>query len=138
MLDISVLITKLEELGIPVEISRGKEVVLQNITDLPLIYVGYGTIHSGTSSQDLISCNEYEQIDQDSYQVFHIKIVSTSVDFASIWKQVNKLLAGWSPYVPDYEYSAFSHIEGGVMGEDNKKLWHLDLWKLSFPKISKL
>ena len=53
MISLDTLVTRLALTGYTVKLSRGKEIDLQEQTELPIIYVGYHTIDSKNPNQPL-------------------------------------------------------------------------------------
>lgn len=135
MIDIALLKTQLETAGYPVQYSRSKEPVLQELTDLPIIYLGYSTIDSKHPSSPI----EYSLLNQhgeDLVQSFSIQIVCEQTMLSTIWKTIHPVLIGWNPNPNEAYRSGLTYSQGGVVGIENSRIWWVDIWRLGFPTVN--
>ena len=135
MIDIQVLIDKLKaETTYTVELARVREPELQEISGLPVIYVGYATIDSKNPSAP-IELTMFNTHGEDLVQSFDIQIVCKSADLPTIWKNIYTKLITWNPQPLERHHSGFTYSQGGVMGLANGNLWWLDRWRIGFPTL---
>jgi hypothetical protein len=136
MIDVNVLIDRVkEETGFKVEAARNKEPDLQELNELPIIFIGYATIDSRDPSiptgHDL-----YNMHGEDLAQSFDVQIVCQIQDLPTVWKAVYTSLIGFNPAEGQQIHTGFTYSQGGVMGLSNGKLWHIDRWRIDFPTLN--
>ena len=112
--------------------TRLKEPDLAETSDLPTIYIGYGTIDS-KNPNGAIEYDIYSMNGEDLVQSFDIQIVCKQKDLVTIWKTIYKVLIGWNPVLLEGNYSGLTYAQGGVIGISNDNLWWLDRWRIGFP-----
>jgi hypothetical protein len=135
MIDVQVLITKLKaETNYTVELARVREPELQEVVDLPIIYIGYASIDSKNPSAP-IEHTLFNTHGENLVQSFDIQIVCKSSDLPTIWKTIYTKLITWNPEPLEQYHSGFTYSQGGVMGLANGNLWWLDRWKIGFPTL---
>ena len=135
MINIQVLIARLKaETNYKIELARVREPELQEILDLPILYVGYATIDSKNPSTP-IEYNVFNTHGEDLVQSFDIQIVCKPADLETIWKTVYTKLIGWNPIGQEVHHSGFTYAQGGVMGLANGNLWWIDRWRIGFPTL---
>lgn len=122
--------------GIPytVEKTREEQPDLIEILDLPVIYVGYSTLHAKDPT-DVLDSNVYNMHGEDLVQGFDIQIVTTTDDLPTVWKTVYNSLIGKNPTPSEVTRSGLTYNKGGVMGIANGRLWWLDKYNLAFPTL---
>jgi len=139
MLDVQLVVNKIKAFPATslytVEHSRIKEPALSELTSLPIIYVGYHTIDSKNPTVP-IEHDLFNQHGEDLVQTFEVQIVCEVKNFSTIWKNVYKSLIGWHPDVVELQHTGMTYAQGGVMGLENSRLWHLDRWKIGFPTVN--
>jgi hypothetical protein len=141
MIDIQIILDKLSsDLLYTVELSRDREPNLQEIVELPIIYVAYSSEQMANPNAP-IAYDIYSEHGEDIIQTFEIKIVSTISDFYLVWREVYKSLIGYTPtptLASIASTSGMTYRQGAVMGLSNGKLWHLALWNIGFPTTNVL
>lgn len=139
MLDVQLVIDKIKSFPATslytVEHSRIKEPALTELSNLPIIYVGYHSIDSKNPTVP-IEHDLFNQHGEDLVQTFEIQIVCEVQTFSTIWKNVYKSLIGWHPDVVELQHTGMTYAQGGVMGLENSRLWNLDRWKIGFPTVN--
>lgn len=136
MIDVNVLIDRIrEETGFTVEASRNKEPDLQELVNLPIIFVGYASVDSIDPS---VPTNHdlYNMHGEDLAQTFDVQIVCQIQDLPTIWKTVYTSLIGFNPQEGQQIHTGFTYAQGGVIGLSNGKLWHVDRWRIDFPTLN--
>jgi hypothetical protein len=135
MWDLTAVKNKLtNELGLPVEWSKSRETLSQNIPNFPAIFLGY--IGMKNQNEEVGTPDIYEQRDNDIIQVFETQIITAQADLPANWKLIFNCLSGWNPMETEVNYSSISWYEGGVMGLDGSKIWWADRWRIGFPKAN--
>ena len=133
MIDVQTLIAKLDaDTSYTITAAKYREPEFQEVTELPIIYVGY----NGISSKDPHSPVEktiFNSVGEDLVQSFEIQIVCEVANFSGIWKTIYATLIGYNPVESEKYHSGFTYARGGVMGLSNGKLWHVDVWNIGFP-----
>lgn len=136
MIDVNILISKLQaETTYTVELARVREPELQEITDLPIIYIGYATVDSKNPTSP-IEHDLYNLHGEDLVQSFDIQIVCRAENLPTIWKNIYSKLIGYNPTPNENMHSGFTYSQGGVMGLANGNLWWIDRWKIGFPTVN--
>lgn len=118
-----------------VEPSRIKEPALTELINLPIIYVGYHKLNSKNPTVP-IEHDLFNQHGEDLVQTFELQIVCEIRNFSTIWKNIYKTLIGWHPDIVELQHTGMTYSEGGVMGLENSRLWHIDRWKIGFPTVN--
>lgn len=139
MIDVTWLKTLIEEeaqFAGKTFIKKATGITLTDELDLPRIYVGYSSIHSRSELFNKIGPNLITLSDEDTLQVFETNIVCMTADFSSIWNKLKNKIVSRYPDVLEENFSGLFHIEGGIRGEEQRKLWHLDNWGIYFPTIT--
>lgn len=115
--------------------SKQKQIVLQEEKVLPIVYVGYGTIDSEnpTLAQREPIINQFGQ---DLVQDFDVQIVCMEEDLPRIWNKLYQNIVGKNLQPLESQSTGFSYKQGGVLGLDNGRIWHLDRWSLAFPTMN--
>ena len=123
-----------------IEKARQQQPDLQEILNLPVIYVGYSEIKN-SNPESILSYDILNQHGENLTQTFDISICSTLEDLSIVWKTI------YSTFMNENEdiladgisgigsTSSFSYLQGAVMGLSNSKIWHLDRWAINFPTI---
>ena len=136
MMDVSVLVARLQsQTQYTIELARAREPNLQELAELPIIYIGYASIDSKNPSAP-VEYDLFNQYGEDLVQSFDIQIVCNAAELSSIWKKVYTALIGYTPTATlssMASVSGFTYAQGGVMGMVNDRLWHLDRWRIGFP-----
>lgn len=136
MITIDTLKARLEaQTAYTIAFSRDREVDLQEQTELPIIYVGYGSIDSKNPTSPV----EHDFLNlhgEDLVQTLSIQIVCTTIQLSTVWKAVYTALVGWNPTPGEQYHSGFTYSQGGVVGLSNSKIWHVDYWKIGFPTVN--
>jgi hypothetical protein len=139
MIDIDFVISLLQtNTAYTVELAKAKEPNLQELSELPIIYVGYLSIDSKNPSAP-IEHDLYNLHGEDLVQSFSIQIVCEALDLPVIWREVYAALIGKTPtstWTSAEATSGLTYAQGGVMGIVNAKVWHVDVWKIGFPTIN--
>ena len=135
MIDVSAIITKLQtDTAYTVSLPRTREFDLQELYELPLIYVGYSAIDSKHPTSP-IEYDLFNQHGEDLVQTFDVQIVCRVTELTTIWKNVYTSLIGFNPSPNEEIRSGLTYGQGGVMGLANSNLWWLDRWRLGFPTV---
>jgi hypothetical protein len=135
MITLDTLKTRLDTTGYTVQFARDREVDLQELTDLPIIYIGYNNIDNKNPNQP-IAYDTYDLNGENLVQNFTIQLVCQQAEFSTIWKAVYKKLIGWNPVVANSIHTSFTYVQGGVMGLSNSKFYWVDIWRIGFPTTS--
>jgi hypothetical protein len=135
MITLETLKARLDTTGYTVQFARDREVDLQELTDLPIIYIGYNNIDSKNPNQP-IAYDTYDLNGENLVQNFTIQLVCQQAEFSTIWKAVYKKLIGWNPVVANSIHTSFTYVQGGVMGLSNSKFYWVDIWRIGFPTTS--
>jgi hypothetical protein len=135
MISTATMIEKLQNDTIyTIELSRDKEPNLQDLEELPIIYVGYASIDAKNPHAPIES-SFFNLHGEDLVQAFDIMTVCEAENLPEIWKNIYTSLIGFNP-VPGEEYrSGLTYAQGGVIGLSNGKIWWLDRWKIGFPTV---
>ena len=135
MIDLTLVKNRLAETGITVQFARDKEVDLQELSKLPIIYVGYNNIDSMNPNLPL-ALDSYSLQGEDLVQSFTIQLVCEQSNFPIHWKAIYKKLIGWNPNPNEALHTSFNYVQGGVMGLSNSKFYWVDIWRIGFPTNS--
>ena len=135
MLDLSEIRDRIvTQTGYTVEYVRAKEPDLQEITTLPIIFIGYSSIDSKFPSSP-VEMNLLSMHGEDLVQTIETQIVCEMKNLKPIWLSLQKALTGWNP-IPNEEFrSGITFSQGGVIGIANGLLWWMDRWRIGFPTI---
>jgi hypothetical protein len=138
MIDLAAIKSRLEDqTTYTIAYARDREIDLQEQTELPIIYLGYGS----TDSKNPTSPVEHDFLNQhgeDIVQTIVIQTVCTASTLPTVWKAVYTALVGWNPTPNENMHSGFTYAQGGVMGLSNSKLWYVDQWRIGFPTVNVL
>ena len=141
MIDVNIIITKLQaDTAYTIEPAREKEPNLQDLSELPIIFVGYASIDSKNPNAP-IEHDIYNTYGEDLVQSFDIFTVCTIAELPVIWKTIYKSLIGYTPTLSisgTAATSGFTYAQGGLIGLSNGKLWHIDRWRIGFPTVPTL
>lgn len=139
MYDIADLISLIDTgtpVGYTVEYARAKEPVLTELTNLPIIYVGYRTIVNENPST-VRGFNAFEQNGENLTQNFDLSICCELQDLPVVWRKVYASIQGKNTVPAEAQFSALAYQKGGIMGLDNFRVWWLDRIMVSFPSSNK-
>lgn len=112
--------------------TKTKEPDLQDITALPIVFVGYGTIRSKNPNSP-IEHSIFNTAGEDLVQSFELQTVCEIAQFNAIWKTLYATLIGYNPIPTEQYHTGFTYSHGGVMGIANNRLWNIDMWNIGFP-----
>ena len=133
MIDQSTVIARLDaQLTYTIRPSREKQIVLSELTELPIIYVGYATIESKDPNFPTAT-GYFELHGEDLVQSFDIHICTTVANFRTVWINIFKALIGYNPNVPARNTAGLNYSQGGMMGLEDSKVWWMDRWRINFP-----
>jgi hypothetical protein len=139
MIDISFVLGLLQDnTSYDVAISRDRELNLQDLANLPSIYVGYASIVS-RYPKDGIEEDFLDTHGEDLTQAFDIHIVSLPENLSEVWRTVYKALKGASPTVnlsSGATVGTFYYSQGGTIGLSNGKIWWQDRYIIRFPTMN--
>lgn len=135
MIDLSLIIEKLQNDTVyTIEVSRDKEPNIQEIEELPVIFVGYATIDSKNPNAP-IETSYFNMHGEDLVQSFDLITVAEPANMSEIWRTCYKSLIGWNPVPEEKDRSGLTYAQGGIIGLSNGKIWWLDRWKVGFPTV---
>ena len=123
-----------------VEYAKNILVNLENLIDLPKIYIGYATIDS-TNPNAPIEHDTYSTHGEDLVQSFDIHIICLVENYPEIWRNVYSVLIGQHPTATlsgQASTSGLTYGQGGVVGLSNGKQWTTDRWRIGFPTFNVL
>lgn len=133
MIDQSTLITRLDaQLSYTIRPAREKQIVLSELTELPIIYVGYATIDSMDANTPTAT-GYFLHHGEDLIQSFDIHICTTVANFRTVWINTYRALIGYNPNTLAKNTSGLSYSQGGLMGLEDSKMWWMDRWRINFP-----
>lgn len=135
MYDIADIITLIQTTGYTVERAKAKEPVLSELTDLPIVYVGFRGI-GAENPTTLEGVGAYNQNGENLTQSFEVQICCEEQELPVIWRAVFKSLVGKNTQPLEQEMSSITYGKGGVIGFENGRLWHLDRWYVDFPSMN--
>lgn len=136
MIAISLVKTRLEaETTYTVEYGRQREIVLQDLTTLPILYINYATVES-KSPNAAVEASLYNLYGEDLVQFIDIEICTDIANLHTNFLAVNKALSGWIPIANEKDHIAFSFAQGGVIGEDNTRIRWLSRYRTGFPTLN--
>ena len=136
MFDASYFIDKINsETSYIAQWAKAKEPIEISEQELPKIYVGYANIDSINPTNPK-TYDEFELHGEDLTQYFDIQINCKIEDLPTIWQTVYDLFVGENPVPTEKNYSGLTYSQGGVMGLENKTIWWVDRWKISFPTLN--
>ncbi len=140
MIDVQVIIDRIAaQTTYTVDFSRDIELNDQELTVLPMVYVGYATMDSRTPNA-AIAYSYLEEHGENLIQSFDVKIVSTVENFSPVWINVYRAL---NTYMSDglgatSFTTGLTYAQGGVLGLSNGKIWHVDRWRIGLPTVNTL
>ena len=133
MIDQSIVITRLkDQLTYTIRPAREKQIVLSELSELPIIYVGYATIDSKDPTTPTAT-GYFEFHGEDLIQSFDIHICTTVTNFRTVWINTFKALVGYNPNTLAKNTSGLTYAQGGLMGLEDAKMWWMDRWRINFP-----
>lgn len=138
MIDIQVVVDRLKsQLSYTVELSRDTEINTQDLSTLPIIYVGYASLDTKNPNA-AIALSYLDENGEDMVQTFDLKIVSTIADLSVVVRNVHKAINGFTPIPSDNTSftSCFSFAQGGVIGLSNGKIWWVSRYRIGMPTIN--
>lgn len=119
----------------PIFRSKIKQIVLEELENLPIIYAGIYSIDSKNPTIP-IEHDLFNQHGEDLVQTFEIQIYCLEEQFEAIWKDIYKSIIGWHPDIQEFQHTGFTYAQGGVMGLENGRLFWLDRWRVGFPTVN--
>lgn len=136
MIDISLVKTRLEtETNYLVEYGRAREEVLQDLINLPILYINYASVES-KSPNAAVEASAYNLNGEDLVQFIDVEICTEIENLAVNFLIVNKALSGWTPIEHELDHIAFSLAQGGVIGTDNTRIRWLSRYRTGFPTLN--
>lgn len=136
MINIELVKTRLEaETLYTVELGRHREIVLQELAELPILYINYATVES-KSPNAAVEASAYNLNGEDLVQFIDVEICTEVENLHTDFLKVNKALAGWTPIEHELDHIAFSLAQGGVIGEDNTRIRWLSRYRTGFPTLN--
>lgn len=135
MISLQHVIDFLTPTGYNIELSVTPEINLQEVIELPTIYLGYSGIQAKNPNAAIAS-DIYSTHGEDITQTFDIHIVTTIEDLPTVWQAVYMALVGKTPtsiVSSPASVSGFTYAQGGVLGLGNGKIWHLDKYVIALP-----
>lgn len=138
MIAVETIITRLQsQTSYTIQVAKDILPNLQEATDLPIVYVGYGTIDSKEPNVPLES-TIFNTNGENLVQSFELHIVCAVSDFRAVWINIYNALLGWNPIATEIYHSGFTFAQGGKMGLSNNKLWDVSIWRIGFPTSTQL
>ncbi len=138
MIDLQVIIDRLEaQTDYTIEKARQSQPNLQELYELPIIYVGYVAIVS-KHPDAILEHDVFNTYGEDLTQVYEIQIVCEMDDLPTVWKNVYKALVPYTPFTTisgTASTSGFTYLQGSVIQLLNSKVIHADKWCIGFPTI---
>jgi hypothetical protein len=119
-----------------VSFAKAKEVELGSITDPVKVYVGYHSVEADGSLGDGETPDPYQAHAEDLIQFTIIQFDCPVAEVSTVWRTIYAACATWTPIPEEANFSNFMHSGGGVMGLKDGRIWWLDKWRLSFPRVS--
>lgn len=135
MITLDTVKTRLALTGYTVQFARDKEIDLQELTDLPIIFIGYNNIEDRRANE-AIALDTYAVNGENLTQSFTLQIVCSQADFPVVWKNIYKKLIGWNPTTGEQYHTSFTYVQGGAVGLSNSKFYWMDIWRIGFPTNS--
>ena len=135
MIGLQAVIDLLTPTGYSIELSVSPEVNLQELAELPTIYLGYASIQAKNPNA-AIAFDIYSTHGEDITQTFDIHIVTLVEDLPAVWQAVYTALVGKTPISivsSPASVSGFTYAQGGVLGLSNGRIWHLDKYVIGLP-----
>ena len=133
MIAVETVIAKLDaDLTYTVQMAKDVLPNWQDLTALPIIFVGYHSIDCKEPNVPLES-TIFNTNGENLVQNFEIHIVCSVSAFRTVWINVYKSLIGWNPVATEIYHSGFTFAQGGKMGISNSKLWDVSVWRIGFP-----
>ena len=117
--------------------ARERQIVLSDLSELPLIYVGYATIDSMDANTPTAT-GYFLHHGEDLIQSFDVHICCETSFFRTVWINVYRELIGYNPNEPAKNTAGLSYSQGGMMGLEDNKMWWMDRWRINFPTTNVL
>jgi hypothetical protein len=136
MIDIETIRSFLDsQLTYTVELAKDTVPSLQDLTSLPIFYVGYAGIQS-TIPENAYMTGLIDQHGEDLVEVIDIQIVCEVSTFSTVWKTYYPKFVGYNPNTQAAYRSSFAYLQGGPVGLSNGRFHWLDRWRINFPSVS--
>lgn len=135
MYDVADIITLLASTGYEIERAKAKEPTLSELTNLPIVYVGFRSLDSNNPTTPN-SHSDFEQAGENLVQAFDLQICCEEENLPVIWRTIYKTLQGTNSQPLEQQFSSMTYQKGGVMGIENGRLWWLDRWAVQFPSFN--
>jgi hypothetical protein len=133
MISIDTVISYIQATGYQVLPAKVIETNLQDITELPIIYVSYYSVQKDPNSPpEQAYFNSYGE---DLFQTFEVQIVCLLQDYPTIWKKVYSSLKGKTPSIAigSTESPSGLTFHQGAVQQSNGKIWDVSRWNIGFP-----
>ena len=124
--------TLIETTGYSVILAKPHEPLLNTLMELPKIYIGYRSIDSRDPNKPEAFSN-FEDAAENLTQLFEVQICCEVIDLHTIWRRVYFSLHGKNTQPLESEFSGITYQNGGLMGQENNRMWWVDLWGVQFP-----
>lgn len=137
MYDLAGLVTHISTTtGYTVKLVDGKEPTGLNLSDTPLITVGYHSV--GVS--DLLGSGDYIApmiaYAENMFLTFFVQINCSVVSFPDVWRVIQDSVSGWTPLPKEANYSGIlpmGQISKNVV--DGRQLW-MSYFKIEMPSVT--
>jgi hypothetical protein len=138
MYDLSELITHVaaKQPTYQVGWAKAKEMDLGSISDPVKVSVGYHSVDALGELGDGDTPDPYQSYSQDLVQFAVVQFTCTVTELPTVWRNIYSACATWTPIPSEADFSNFMHSGGGAMGIKDGRIWWLDKWRLSFPRVS--
>lgn len=134
MINADSVISFLDDLSYPVQLSPTGVINLAEETTLPSLYVSYATIQS-KNPNDPTGKSYFDSHGEDLIQYFDVHICTSKADLHTVWRAVYTKLVGWNTALDKYA-TGFTYMQGGMQGIDNGRVWWADRWGIAFPTVN--
>jgi hypothetical protein len=138
MIDVFTVIDRLRtETPYKIELAKDTLPNLQELRELPIIFVNYYTIEPRFPNIPLES-SIFDTHGENLIQTFEVHIVCDIKNFREVWIKHYNALIGWNPIAEEVRHSGFTYAQSGKMGLSNGKYWEAILWRIGFPTTTQL
>jgi hypothetical protein len=117
--------------GFTVKWAMNRQPVLQEIKELPTVFIGYLDLER--SLEEPSAPEIFEQQDSDLVFRFETQLVVGLSDFPVAWRALFKTISGKNLAPLEENFSAITYHQGGPLDVESNRIRWVDRWRLNYP-----